>query len=129
MDFIGNLAAVVAGQIFNDLVSLIVAFTAVKALEALYKKRKYGGWTLIVQDATGKVVTKRLVGMKKMEAVLDDESELSVFIKGVSSPFAWINIDPVTKGREVGLLTILPKVKEISVDLSKNPPAPPKKVG
>lgn len=126
MDLLALLVAAVVGQLFNDAISFAAAYVAVRLIEFLIKRRKFGGWTLRVLAPDGAVATERLVGMKKMEQVLDDDSDLSVFVKGVASTFGWINLDPVVKGREIGLLVVDKRQRLIVVDLTKNPAPPPK---
>lgn len=88
-----------------------------------YKKWKFSGWKVIVKDGDT-VRTTRLVGPKKAEQVLDDTSDLSVFIKGVVSPYCrHLNEDVISdKSRESGLFKQLDKEKTWVVDIAKNPP-------
>lgn len=126
VDLLALFVAAIAGKIFDNAIGFIVAYATVKFVEYAFKRRKFGNWTLRVIAPDGSVGTERKVGMKKMEQILDDESDMSVFIKGVTSTFGWLNCDPVVKGREIGLLVVDNRRKLIIVDLTKNPPAPAK---
>ena len=86
--------------------------------QKLWKERKFGGWTVEVNDINGQHVMSRPVGTKKTEEILDDLSTLSVFLKGLVSPFGWLKIDLVTKGVELGALKIDNTKKQFVIDLS-----------
>lgn len=123
--FLNTLAADAAYDILKAFCGgILTAIVGILLVDRL-TRRRFGGWVLEIIDASGEVATRRLVGINKMKAVLDDESELSVFIKGVASPYGWLNVDPLTKGREIGLLVVDKKGRKILVDLTKNPPKPP----
>lgn len=115
-----------ADKAIDEVLGLAIGFLIVKLIERLYKERKFGGWILRVIGPDGEVVTERKIGMRKAEDVLDDDSSLSVYAKGVVSPHATLTVDLVTRGREIGLLEIDKKHKLILVDLRRNPPAAPK---
>ena len=86
----------------------------------LVSKRKFKGWGLEIWDGD-KCLCSRPVGQKKAESVLDDQAELSVFLKGVCSPYGWLNLDPISdEAFKIGL--VARQEKKWVVDLSKNPP-------
>lgn len=82
-----------------------------------YKAYKFGGWAVSIRQA-GKEIACRSVSAKKTEQVLDESSDLSVFIKGVVSPFAWLKADVLANN---GLLVVSHSQKLFVVDLDKNP--------
>ncbi len=54
---------------------------------------------------------------------MDDKGEFSIYVKGIISPYAWLNIDIASEEAEkIRLVKIDPSKKIIIVDLSKNPP-------
>lgn len=103
------------------IVGCIAGFFFSQALFHGYTKQKYGGWKVLVKN-NDKLLTTRQVGPKKAEQVLDDVSDLAVFIKGVVSPYCHLSEDVISeKARETGLFKQLDKDKTWVVDISKNP--------
>ena len=113
---------IVLETLLGDTFGYLIAVIVVKSIEVLYKRRKFGGWTAEIRDTEGSVVALRPIGSKKMEQVLDDDHELAVFVKGLSSPYGWLNCDVVTVGRDIGLLIVDNKFKRVILNMSKNPP-------
>ena len=116
-------AAAVVGAAVGSFLTLAVSFL----FFSLVKKNRFGGWNVVIRRGD-EVLCFRPVGARKAEEVLDDSSTLSVFIKGVASPFCWLNEDLCSdKAAQIGLFTVSFPKKQWVVDISKNPPAPPKK--
>lgn len=91
---------------------------------------RWGGWRLIVKR-DDKVLTTRNVSSEFGRRIRTDGNELSVYVKGVVSPYEFLNIDICSeKAEQLGLIRHpvlgrfdLPRSKrEIVVDLAKNPP-------
>jgi hypothetical protein len=113
-------------QIAGWALGLACGFSFSQILALTYKSKKFGGWQLIVKNGDATLAI-RLVGPKKAEELLDDPTTLGVFVKGVVSPFCWLNEDVLSeKGKTSGLFQVFTHQKTWLVDISKNPPAPPK---
>lgn len=99
-----------------------VGFLFARLVLARLEKSRFGGWRILVRLPDGTVGTDRPISVVKARAILDDDADLSVYVKGVASTYGWINCDPTTRGREIGLLVVDSKKREILVDLAQNPP-------
>ena len=108
-----------------DIVKFIIAFIIYQVLyEKVYLPRKWGGWVVKVIDNMESDVprTKRKLSIHSARRIINDEGELSVYLKGLVSPFAKLTIDIASEeAKEIKLLIIDKKEKTIHIDLSKNP--------
>ncbi len=116
------------GLIPNGIAALAGFLLAYFIRDRLLNPYRFGGSRLLVKGG-GEVKTDRAIGWRKAQEIAEDISEQSIFLKGVVSPYGWINCDIVQKGKEVGLLTIDKKKKFLfgeartyTIDLDKNPP-------
>lgn len=91
-----------------------------------YQRRReeesYGGWTVLVKRG-GQVEVERSVPIERAKLVLRDDSELSVYLKGIANAVGWINCDLVTEGQDNGMLERNEKRRTFTIDFDKNPPA------
>lgn len=78
--------------------------------DRLFNPYRYGGSRVRVVRK-GEELTSRDISWRKAQDIAEDISDLSVFLKGVVSPYAWVTCDIVAEGLEVGLLTIEKKSK------------------
>ena len=111
-----------------------------------WKKIRWGHWKLIIKEG-GEIKTERELSHLFGERIRTDENEFSVYVKGVVSPYARLNVDvcseraeksglvqrpPRYKGRSVWrktreMLFGEPKRdRVITIDLDKNPKGQPK---
>lgn len=102
--------------VFNYLLSILVTLTVYMG----YKRWRWGGWNVIVTGDDGERLVERDVSIKKAEE-LEDDSELSVFVKGICSPYRQLNFDVIVVGKPSGFLTIDKKERNIYIDLRKCP--------
>lgn len=113
LDFItqallGELIVVVAGILFAYII------------KKQYDNWRYGRYSVrILQNGEEKV--NRPISPRKAEEVLNESADLAVFLKGVASPYGWINCDLISKGQAIGLLVIDRQKRELLIDLDKNP--------
>lgn len=115
------------GLIPNGIAALAGFLLAYFVRDRLFNPYRFGGWRVRVLRGD-KELTARDIGWRKAQAIADDVSELSVFLKGVVSPYAWVTCDIVAEGQAVGLLRIDPKPKGLffktrtyTIDVAKNP--------
>ncbi len=111
----------------NFLAAFLGFLLAYLARDRLFNPYRYGGSRVRVVRR-GEELTSRDISWRKAQEVADDISELSVFLKGVISPYAWVTCDIVAEGLEVGLLTIEKKRKFLlgesrvyTIHVDKNP--------
>lgn len=119
------------GDLFGWLIAitqnLVASFLAVVlgiAFTYLVRRRwdmtKYGGWRVIVKKQ-GKDEVDRQISVDKAKEILHEPSELAVFLKGVASPYGWINCDILQKGVDVGLFVQDDQRRRFLIDLDHNP--------
>ena len=84
-------------------------------------KWRYGGWKVIVQDDKEQFLVRE-ISPTKAKQILDEPAELSVFIKGVISPYGFLNCDLLTRGKDVGLFIQDDQNRCFYINLDKNPP-------
>ncbi|MBC8446147.1 MAG: hypothetical protein H8D78_00205 [Chloroflexi bacterium] len=64
----------------------------------------------------------RKISAGKAREILEEPADLSVFLKGVVSPYAWVNCDIIEEGRKIGLLQEDRQNRVFTIDLDKNCP-------
>ena len=84
-------------------------------------EHRYGRWHVIIKNKE-EIKLNRAISVRKAKEILDEPADLSVFLKGVASPFAFLNSDIVEEGERLGLLTRDNINRQFIVDLDKNPP-------
>lgn len=102
-------------------VVLGIAFTYLVRWQ--WDQRQYGGWHVVV-TREGAIKVNREISVDKAKEILGEPSELAVFLKGVASPYGWINCDILQKGVEVGLFVRDDQQRRLLIDLDRNPRSP-----
>ena len=70
----------------------------------------------------GEELLNRAVSVEKAKEILREPDELSMYLKGVASPYAWINCDILGEGKAMGLLREERTGRRFVIDLDRNPP-------
>jgi hypothetical protein len=110
----------VLSGLVQNVVWVVAAILFVQFVQKVYENRRYGGWRVIVQ-MNEKGLVDREISPGKLKEILEEPSEMSVFIKGVASPYAWINCDVLTEGKRLGLFMEEREQRRLVIDLDKNP--------
>jgi hypothetical protein len=110
---------IVSGLVQN-FVWVIIAIFFVQYVQRAYDQWRYGNWRVIVHQK-GKDLVDREISPGKVKEILAEAAEMSVFIKGVASPYGWINCDILTEGKRIGLFVEEPGNRRLLIDLDKNP--------
>lgn len=85
-------------------------------------ERKYKGYSIKVIKA-GKTVVEDLIGSCKAKELLDDRGSLRVYLKGVASPFGWLQVDLLSeKAKDLGVFAL--EGRTFVINLDNQPPAP-----
>lgn len=116
---------VISGLVQN-FVWMIVAILFVQFVQRTYENWRYGNWRVLV-IVKGEEKVNREISPGKVKEILSEPAEMSVFIKGVASPYGWINCDVLTIGKDIGLFLERPKERRLVIDLDKNPGEAPYK--
>lgn len=105
---LGELIVVIAGVFFAYII------------KKQYDNWRYGRYSVrILQDGEEKV--NRAISPRKAEEILNEPADLAVFLKGVASPYGWINCDLISEGQTIGLLIIDREKREFLINLDNNP--------
>lgn len=110
---------IISGLVQN-FIWMIVAILVVQTVQNWIDKRRYGRWRVIVRQQ-GMELVNREISPGKFKEIINEPSEMSVFIKGVASPYAWINCDVLTEGKDLKLFVDEPENRCLIIDLDKNP--------
>lgn len=116
-----NVWAVIGLGVLTNFISTILGVLAAYVIRDHINERRFGRWRARVTRG-GKEIGSRGISARKAEELLEEPAELSVFLKGVASPYGWINCDLVTDGLANGMLTIDHAGRVYTIDMDKNPP-------
>ncbi len=114
---------VVANLLTEFLVAVFGLLVAQRIARWLVERR-FGGWRARIVRGETPVVERR-VSAPKVREILEEPAELSVFLKGLVSPYDTLRCDILEQQKHPGLLTIDRAARTLTVDLAHNP-APPK---
>ncbi len=103
----------------------IIAILFVQLVQKGYENWRYGRWHVQVL-LKEEVVVDREISPSKLKEIFAEPAEMSVFVKGVASPYGWIKCDLLTTGREIGLFLVRPQKRLLMIDLDRNPEGEPK---
>lgn len=107
-------------------ISATVAFLFGRYVIGWWKRRRYGGWFIMVLDEDGNEVTRRKLSPELVETIRSDDHHMAVVVKGVASTHEnWLKADPVASEMRGTLLTIDEKQRLITLDYRHN--VPPKR--
>jgi len=112
----------IALNLITEALIVIISIFFAHFIKEKWEKRHYGGWKVIIRQH-GKDVSEVDVSFRKAKEILQVPEELQVFLKGIASPFGWINCNLITEGRERGVLIEDRPHKRFVIDFDKNPPS------
>jgi hypothetical protein len=96
-----------------------IAFT--QLVRCRWDEYQYGRWHVIIKE-NEVIKVNRAISVRKAKEILDEPADLSVFLKGIVSPYALLNCDIIEEGECLGLLIKDGVNRQFIVDLDKNPP-------
>lgn len=103
------------------LLGLLLGVFVIQRYRTWRDKHKYGRWHVIVTKS-GETIVDRQISVRKAKEILDESSDLSVFIKGVVSPYEYLNCDILDGEKHPHLLVQEGENRRFVVNLDKNPP-------
>jgi hypothetical protein len=121
MEFI-ELLQTIAQSLIYDVLKMIVSFIIARYLyEAYIMQWLWGGWHVVVKKDK-RIIAERNISPSTFKRIDSDETDFSTYIKGLVSPFEWLEIDPLSEeAKQTELIKRDVKNKLICIDLSKNP--------
>lgn len=120
MEWLKNALDFIFGALLTEFVVVVVGVLFAAFIQNRWEKWKYGNWRVIVCQNERDLVD-RDISPGKAKEILHEPADLSVFLKGVASPYGWINCDLLEEGRELGLLVEDKQNRRFVIDLDKNP--------
>ncbi len=104
-----------------ELIVVVFGVLIVQKGQDWLDKKRYSGWHVILIKE-GKQILQRKISYKKLKAIQDESADLSVYLKGVASPYTWFKqVDIIEDGEKLGLIYIDPEAKTYTIDVDKNP--------
>ena len=107
--------------ILGELVVVILGVLFANYIWSWMERRRFGDWRVIVQRQ-GEELVRREISPRKVREVLEEPVDLVTFLKGVVSPYAFINCDLITEGQKRRLLLIDRPGRRFVLNLDQNPP-------
>lgn len=125
MEWLRNTLDFILQTILAEIIVVIVGVLFAQVLYNRWVEWRYGRWRVVLRNDEGEILN-RPISAGKVKEILNEESELAVFLKGVASPYEWINCDPLEEGRLNGLLNEDHEQRRFILNLDKNPPRKPR---
>ena len=103
-----------------DLFKVIVGFLFARFIyEKVIMELQWGGREVVIKRG-GEALVQRKLSPDVAKRIETDATDFSVYIKGIVSPFTWLNIDVSSlKAEDLGL--VCKQGKLTTIDISKNP--------
>lgn len=121
MNWLTDLSNFIWQTLLQEILVVIIGVLFAQTIRKRLDKRKYGNWHVEIWEKGNRVLLKE-ISPGKAKAIFDIPEDMGVFLKGLVSPFGWLNCDLMDDGPELGLLEINHKSKIIKIDMDKNPP-------
>jgi hypothetical protein len=126
----------IAQNLLASFLGVLLGLAFTRFVKDKQDERDYGGYSVkvirtITDEATGtEVVTElvnRSISIPKAKAIRNETADLSVFLKGVASPYEILNCDLIDEGRKNAEDKVLRQDgKTYIINLDKNPPGKPR---
>lgn len=85
-----------------------------------WEEHRFDRWHAVIVRG-GSQILDRKISVRKAKEMLEEPSDLSVFLKGLVSPYATLYCDIIEVGPKLGLLRIDRASRCYTIDLEKNP--------
>lgn len=107
-------------SIFAELIAVIFGVLIVQKGQEWLDKKRYGGWHVVVIKEKQQQL-RREISYKKLKAIQEEPADLSVYLKGVASPYTWFKqVDLIEDGEKTGLIHCDHETKTYTIDVDKN---------
>ena len=101
-------------EVFIIIISVLLVTPIKKGID----KIRYHGWFVtIIKNGENKV--NRPISYQKLKEIKNESAEMSVFIKGVASPYGFINCDILEDGLKQKIFIIDEENKKLIYDFDK----------
>ena len=120
-ELIGSSIIAIVQNLIASFLAVVFGIAFTQFIRRRWDERQYGGWYVIVKKKE-EIKVNRAISVRKAQEILNETADLSVFLKGVVSPYALLNCDIIEEGACRGLLVKDSVKRQFIVDLDKNPP-------
>jgi hypothetical protein len=120
-DLIGSSIIAILQNLIASFLAVVFGIAFTQFVRRRWDERRYGKWRVIVKKKE-EIKVNRAISVRKAQEILDEPADLSVFLKGVVSPYGLLNCDIIEEGVRRGLLIEDHVKRQFIVDLDKNPP-------
>jgi hypothetical protein len=121
-DLITNWLTAIAQNLIASFIAVIFGIGFTYSIRRRWDEYHFGRWHVVIRQG-GAQILDRKISVRKAKEMLEEPSDLSVFLKGLVSPYATLNCDIIEAGKQIGLLSINLATRCYDIDLDKNPPA------
>lgn len=121
---LGDWLQAIAQDLIASFLAVVLGIGFTYFIRRRWNEKHFGGWHVVVRK-NGATKVDRAISAEKAKEILREPSELSVFLKGVASPYGWINYDILHKDVEGKLLVRDDAKRLLTIDLDHNPQPPP----
>lgn len=119
-DIIWNFIIAISQNLIASFLAVVFGIAFTQFVLRRRDEHRYGRWHVIIKKK-GEIKVNRAISVRKAKEILDEPADLSVFLKGVISPYALLNCDIIEEGERLGLLIRDNVNRQFIVDLDKNP--------
>lgn len=121
MEWLNNILNFILTSLLQELVVVIAGVIVAQIILSRWDRWRYGGWKVVVTKNQQEIL-RRDISPGKAKQILQEPADLSVFLKGVVSPYAQIHCDLIEEGQKIGLLVEDPLARQFTIALDRNPP-------
>jgi hypothetical protein len=121
MTWYQNLLNFIAETLLAEFIVVVLGVLFAQFIQKYLDNKRFGNWKVILLK-DGQEELNKNISPGKAKAILNVPEDMGVFLKGIISPFQWINCDLMDEGPELGLLTVDRKARRIIIDLDKDHP-------
>jgi len=120
-DLIWSSIIAISQNLIASFLAVVFGIAFTQFVRHRWDEHRYGRWYVIIKNKE-EIKVNRAISVRKAKEILDEPADLSVFLKGVVSPYALLNCDIIGKGERLGLLIRDDINRQFIIDLDKNPP-------
>jgi hypothetical protein len=120
-DLIWSSIIAISQNLIASFLAVVLGIAFTQFIGRRWEEHRYGRWHVVIKKKE-EIKVNRAISVRKAKEILDEPADLSVFLKGVVSPYAFLNCDIIEEGERLGLLIRDNINRQFIVDLDKNPP-------
>lgn len=109
----------VYANLLSEFIIVVAGILFAQFVRRRFEQWRFGNWRVIVKKQ-GEVLVDRAISPRKAHEIAEETADLSVYLKGLVSPYDWIKSDLIEDGEKLGLLTIDKENRRYIIDLDKN---------